>query len=184
MEKFCHCQCKSSLCTKSRGRNCVIFNTNVPYVPNSITVPQSAEVILTQSNLKCELPTSLIHKLSGLFLQTLSALISMLRYYMGWMIANTNVYSTKIIVSAIGFTIAFLYVLVFLLYSIITPPACMCLPSSLVPTSSIAIVISLTMLVATICGILADVKMIQLLKIMKTSRQGEYSAPTLVQFFP
>ena len=73
-----------------------------------------------QTNKK--LDTSFI---SGMFLQTLSALISMIRYYMGWMAMNTKVYNTNFIIIAITFTIVFMDFMVLILYSVPPPPICL-----------------------------------------------------------
>ena len=60
-----------------------------------------------------------------MFLQTLTCLISMIRYYMGWMSAKTKVYNTRRVMVAIIATVSFLYFFISILYTIRPPPACM-----------------------------------------------------------
>ena len=117
------------------------------------------------------LDTSLIK--SGLFLQTLTCLISMTRYYMGWMSAKTKVYNTKWVMVAIIATISFLYFLLIILYTITPPPACMNnlgTPSAIFKSSAVSILIVGIEIVATCLGIFADLHMIQLLKKMKKGK--------------
>ena len=86
------------------------------------------------------------------------------------MSAKTKVYNSKGILVAIIVTIGFLYLFSIILYTITPPPACMNnlgTPSAIFKNSSVSISIVGIGIVATSCGIFADLHMMQLLKKMK-----------------
>ena len=89
------------------------------------------------------------------------------------MSAKTRVYNTKWVMVAIIATVSFLYLFISILYTIRPPPACMNnfgTPSAFLKSSTLIMLIVGIEIVATCCGIFADLHMIQLLKKMKQGK--------------
>ena len=110
---------------------------------------------------------------SGTFFQTMSGLTSVIRYYMAWMTSKNKIYQNKIIIIAVTVTVTFLYSLPIITdifydkYMVLT-----CMNKDLMNYhNSITIIVTFLMLLATLCGIMADICMKKLLKKMKLASQ-------------
>ena len=116
---------------------------------------------------------------SGTYLQTMSGLTSVIRYYMAWMTSKNKIYQNKVIIIAVTGTVTFLYSLPIVTdifydkYMVLT-----CMNRDLMNYHNpITVIVTFIMTLATLCGILADICMIKLLKKMKLAPQGDQLVP-------
>ena len=111
---------------------------------------------------------------AGPFLQTMSGLTSMLRYYMAWMTSKNRIYQNKVIIITVTFTVTCFYslpIITDIFYDKYMVLACMN-RDLMNHYNPITIIVTFIMALATLCGIMADICMIKLLKKMKLSSQG------------
>ena len=111
---------------------------------------------------------------SGTSFQTMSGLTSVIRYYMAWMTSKNKIYQSKVIIIAVTGTVTFLYSLPIVTdifydkYMVLT-----CMNINLMNYHNpITIIVTFILTLATLCGIIADICMIKLLKKMKLASQG------------
>ena len=95
---------------------------------------------------------------SGCILQIISALISLLRFYMGTKTAKNRMYNTKVVITAIFVTVSVYLVFGILLYSFSTPlMLSKCMNQEIPKISFVPITMMVLILSATISGISADI---------------------------
>ena len=115
---------------------------------------------------------------SGNWLQTISALISVLRYYMGWKTSKNKVYSSPVLVISSILTVATLGSITVIItvhsfpYSV--GKHCQIENKQEFPISKVSIFLGIWLFFETIIGISADIAMIRLLHKMKKI-QGKLS---------
>ena len=115
---------------------------------------------------------------AGPFLQTMSTLTSMIRYYMAWMTSKNKIYQNKVIIITVSLTVTFFYslpIIIDIFYDKFMVLACMnrdLMNYHNLRHSPLIIIATFIMALATLCGIMADICMIKLLKEMKLASQG------------
>ena len=116
---------------------------------------------------------------AGPSLQTMSGLTSVIRYYMAWMTSKNKIYQNNVIIIAVTVTVTFLYSVPIITdifydkYMVLT-----CMNRDLMNYHNpITVIVTFIMTLATLCGILADICMIKLLKKMKLAPQGDQLVP-------
>ena len=114
----------------------------------------------------------------GPFLQTMSALTSMIRFYMAWMTSKNKIYHNKVIIITVSLTVTFFYSLPIvndIIYDKFMVLACMnrdLMNYHKLRHNPITVIVTFIMALATLCGIMADICMIKLLKKIKLASQG------------
>ena len=115
---------------------------------------------------------------SGTYLQTMSGLTSVIRYYMAWMTSKNKVYQNKVIIITVSLTVTFFYSLPIvndIIYDKFMVLACMnrdLMNYHKLRHNPITVIVTFIMALATLCGIMADICMIKLLKKIKLASQG------------
>ena len=125
-----------------------------------------------QNHITCTLLTTPLGY-GGTFLQIMSAMTSMTRFYMTWTTSNNKVYKTKLIVITITSTIMLLYslpIIIEIFYEKYMVLACMNREDVINYHNPITLIVITIMALATFCGIMADICMI-------SNKDLEHSVP-------
>ena len=136
-----------------------------------------------QNHITCTLLTTPLGY-GGTFLQIMSAMTSMTRFYMTWTTSNNKVYRTKVIIFTITSTIMVLYslpIITEIFYDKHMVLACVNRQDLINVHNPVTIILTAFIALATFCGIAADICMMKFLKSMKqASHHGSQLMPWIV----
>ena len=136
-----------------------------------------------QNHITCTLLTTPLGY-GGTFLQIMSAMTSMIRFYMTRTTSNNKVYQTKVIIFTITSTIVLLYslpIITEIFYDKYMVLACVNRHEILNVHNPVTIIVTTILALATFCGIAADICMMKFLKSMThASHHGSQLIPWMI----
>ena len=135
-----------------------------------------------QNHLTCTILTTPL-AYGGAFLQPMSALTSMTRFYMAWTVSNNKVYQNKAIMIAIISTVMLFYslpIITEIFYEKSMVLACMNRQDLVNYHNPVTVIIAAIMVFSTFFGIAADICMVKLLKKLKIASNGSQLIPWMV----
>ena len=133
-----------------------------------------------QNHLTCTILTT---PMGYPFLQPMSAVTSMTRFYMAWMTSKNKVYRNNIIVFTITATVVLFYslpIITEIFYDKYMVLACMNRQDLINYQNPVTVIVTAIMAVSTLCGITADICMMKFLKKLKPVSHGVQLIPWIV----
>ena len=135
-----------------------------------------------QNHLTCTILTTPL-AYGGAFIQPVSALTSMTRFYMAWATSKNKVYQSKVIVFTIVSTVMLFYslpIITEIFYDKYMVLACMNRQELINYQNPITVIVTGIMAVSTFFGIVADICMMIFLKKLKQVSHGSQLVPWIV----
>ena len=135
-----------------------------------------------QNHITCTLLTTPLGY-GGTFLQIMSAMTSMTRFYMTWTTSNNKVYRTKVIIFTITSTIMLLYslpIVTEIFYDKHMVLACVNRQDLINVHNPVTMILTAFIALATFCGIAADICMMKFLQKLKQASHGSHLMPWIV----
>ena len=135
-----------------------------------------------QNHLTCTILTTPLGY-GGAFLQPMSALTSMTRFYMTWATSKNKVYRKEVITSAIISTVLLFYslpIITEIFYDKYMVLACMNRHDLINYQNPVTVIVTGIMALSTFLGIAADICMMKFLKKLKQASHGSHLMPWIV----
>ncbi len=135
-----------------------------------------------QNHLTCTIITTPLGY-GGPFLQPMSALTSMTRFYMAWTTSKNKVYQSKVIIFTIVSTVMVFYslpIITEIFYDKYMVLACMNRQELINYQNPVTVIVTGIMALSTFFGIAADICMMKFLKKLKQASHGSQLVPWIV----
>ena len=135
-----------------------------------------------QNHLTCTILTTPLGY-GGAFLQLMSAVTSMTRFYMAWTTSKNKVYQNKVIIFTITATVLLFYslpIITEIFYDKYMVLACMNRQDLINYQNPVTVIVSGIMALSTFLGITADICMMKFLKKLKQASHGLQLIPWIV----
>ena len=135
-----------------------------------------------QNHLTCTILTTPLGY-GGAFLQPMSALTSMTRFYMAWMTSTNKVYQNKVVIFTITATVLLFYslpIITEIFYDKYMVLACMNRQDLINYQNPVTVIVASIMALSTFFGIAADIFMMKFLKKLKQASHGSHLMPWII----